>query len=88
MATDASGNSNDCTFSVTVVDNEAPVFSGVTSITISVLPPAVGAIVTFNMPTVTDNCPGSSVIQISGPVSGDFLNIGQYTATFNFTDFG
>ena len=59
-ATDACGKITTSSFTVTVVDNEAPVITGPADIAIecdaSILPSVTGE------PTVTDNCPGTPAV--------------------------
>ncbi len=55
-ATDAAGNTRNCTFTVTVNDTQAPVITCPANIVKGTDPNQCGAVVTF-LPTVTDNCP-------------------------------
>ena len=55
-ATDASGNSSTCSFTVTVNEIEAPVLSGPSDIVTVTDPGACSANVTFSFPTASDNC--------------------------------
>jgi hypothetical protein len=45
-----------------------------------------GAVVTYNTPTATDNCPGVTVAQTSGLASGSLFPVGVTTNTFVATD--
>ncbi|HRF19776.1 MAG TPA: HYR domain-containing protein, partial [Chitinophagaceae bacterium] len=60
-ATDACGNSATCTFTVTVNDTQAPVITCPSNISVANTPNQCGAIVNYSLPTVTDNCPGSTL---------------------------
>lgn len=76
-ATDASGNTSNCSFTVTVTDNSAPV---VTS-----LPTVSGSCsVTVTPPTVQDNCSGTITGTTTSPLT--YLNQGTYTIPWTFTD--
>ena len=82
IATDAAGNTATCSFTVTVNDTETPEISCPADISV-----CDGAIVTYSMPSASDNCPGVSVSQVdaTGLSSGDVFPLGvttlQYTAT-------
>lgn len=80
--TDTSGNSSTCSFNVTVVDNEPPVFS---------CPPPMlicgdSSSVTFTAPVVNDNCSGVVVSQTGGPSSGSTFPVGTTTITYSALD--
>lgn len=88
-ATDVNGNTATCSFTLTVVDNTAPV--------ITTCPPNttgnVNASCLYTVPnftgsvTVTDNCNGSGSITITqSPLAGTSLGIGTHTITINVTD--
>jgi gliding motility-associated-like protein len=73
-----------CTFTVTVVDNEAPVIADCPQdTTVSSDPGACGAIVNWTVPTATDNC---GVTFTSSHNSGDFFPIGTTTVTYTAVD--
>ncbi|PRX53155.1 HYR domain-containing protein [Flagellimonas meridianipacifica] len=55
-ATDDSGNSSTCSFTVTVNDNEAPTINGPSDITVSADSGVCEAVVNYTLPTVSDNC--------------------------------
>ncbi len=84
-ATDEAGNKTTCTFTVTVVDNELPVLNSCpTNITQSTDPGQCAAVVSFALPTATDNCPG--VIVASSIPSGTAFPKGTTTVTVTATD--
>ncbi|MAP54771.1 HYR domain-containing protein [Altibacter sp.] len=56
-ATDASGNSSTCTFTITVNDVEGPMISCPLDITVDNDPGLCEAVVNYAIPTATDNCP-------------------------------
>src|SRR2546428_6467117 len=66
-ATDASGNSSNCTFTVTVNDTQRPVPSCPGNLTVSTAPGLCVTNVNFAF-SFTDNCPGGSILCV--PASG------------------
>jgi len=74
-ATDASGNTDVCSFTVTVVDNEDPVASCPGDITVDADPAQCDAVVNFTA-TVSDNCPGASIV--CSPPSGSTFPVFLY----------
>lgn len=78
VVTDASGNTDTCSFPVTVTDTEAPYFTSV--------PDDFGACnpVMWTPPTPNDNCPGASVTSTHQP--GDIFPSGTTTVTYTVTD--
>ncbi|CAN5365126.1 hypothetical protein BH09BAC5_BH09BAC5_12970 [soil metagenome] len=86
MASDAFGNSANCSFNVVVTDNEAPVIAGLNSVITAVNNPGqCGATVTWNAPTITDNCSGS-ITTTQTANSGDFFPVGNTTVTYTSDD--
>jgi trimeric autotransporter adhesin len=84
-ATDAAGNSASATQTVTVVDNIAPVISGMPSpIVESNEPGACGATVSWIEPVANDNC--AVITFISSHASGDVFPVGITTVTYTATD--
>jgi gliding motility-associated-like protein len=77
--TDASGNSTDCTFTVTVVDNEAPIIVCPEDIE------QIDAIVNYTLPVFSDNCTATLTL-IEGLESGDVFPHGYTTVTYVATD--
>jgi hypothetical protein len=78
IGTDAAGNKDTCYFSVTVNDTEAPVAQCPADIIQRYDPGQSGAVVTFNA-TVTDNCPGATIV--CAPSSGTFFPEGVTVVT-------
>jgi hypothetical protein len=78
LATDASGNTASCSFSVTVTDVEPP--------TITNVPASFSACnpISWTPPTITDNCPGVQVV--SSHVPGTVFPPGTTTVTYTATD--
>ena len=85
-ATDDAGNSVDCSFNVTVNDNEAPEVDEMQDIVVSNDPGECGAIVTYDVVTTTDNCEISTITVTEGPASGTEFEVGTTTVTYTVTD--
>jgi hypothetical protein len=83
-ATDASGNTDTCVFTITVIDNEPPVANCPPNITADTDPGECDAVVIFDLPTGSDNCPG--VVQSADPMSGSVFLIGVTVVTVTATD--
>src|SRR5205823_16732 len=84
-ATDGSGNTNACTFSVTVNESEAPVVGACpANIVKNIDAGQCTAVVTFTPPTATDNCGGASVVCL--PASGATFVKGLTVVTCTATD--
>jgi len=87
-ATDYSGNSTSCSFNLTLIDDDAPVFECPPAITVEVLPAEVQAAVALDNPIVTDNC-GLPIltnsVNGSDPVSSVFP-IGNTMVVYTATD--
>ncbi len=78
IATDAAGNADTCTFSVTVNDTEPPVAQCPADIVTDNDPGACDAVVNFSA-TVSDNCPGATIT--CTPPSGSVFPVGTTTVT-------
>jgi len=80
--TDAAGNSNTATQTVTVEDHEKPVIAPLADIN---LPASADALVVANYtPVATDNVPGVNVV--SNPPSGSGFAVGSTTVNVTATD--
>ncbi len=84
-ATDASGNTSTCSFTVTVVDNQAPAITCPAPITATTPIGSCTAVVTYAV-TASDNCPGVTTALVSGLASGSSFPIGVTTVTWRATD--
>lgn len=82
LATDAASNTATCSFTVTVTDDEDPVFDCPADLLVC----GNNSTVNFSIPSFTDNCTGSNAVQISGPSSGSVLTVGTYPVEFEVTD--
>jgi hypothetical protein len=86
-ATDQYGNAAAaCSFSVTVIDNEAPTINCPADIVVNNDPGQCGALVTYTPPVGTDNCPGAFTLQTGGLGSGSFFTVGTTTETYTVFD--
>ncbi|WP_237152283.1 RCC1 domain-containing protein [Oryzibacter oryziterrae] len=86
-ATDAAGNQASASFKVKVVDQEAPVVTVPSDITVSAEPGLSNAVVNFAAATATDNVDGSvTPTQTAGLASGSSFPVGKTTVTFKATD--
>jgi predicted outer membrane repeat protein len=85
-ATDRSGNSTDCSFTVTVKDTEPPQASGCPDdITIGVDPGQCSATATWTAPIFTDNC--NTIASVScNHNPGDSFPTGPTTVTYTARD--
>jgi hypothetical protein len=75
-----------CTFTVTIVDNQAPTFPGgcAANQTVNTAPGVCQATVSYISPTVADNCSGATVNCL--PASGTVFQKGVTTVTCTATD--
>lgn len=81
--TDASGNTVQKSFNVTVVDNTPPqVVAAPVNDTIGVCQ----SYYYFNLPTAVDNCSGATVTQIAGIPSGGYYPVGSTVNSFKIVD--
>ncbi len=85
LVTDASGNTNTCSFDVIVNDTENPTITCPGNITQANDSGVCGAVVTFNV-TSSDNCSGEVITQTAGLASGATFPVGATTNTFLVTD--
>jgi hypothetical protein len=84
LATDTSGNTAACSFTITVVDDDAPVISGLSDLDI-VLPAGARSASGVNLgtPTVTDNCDPAPAVGNNAPGS---FSMGRTLVTWTATD--
>jgi hypothetical protein len=83
---DAAGNTAVCSFTATVIDNQAPVISCPLNITVSTSTLACNAVVTYAFPSASDNCPGGTAAQPAGLPSGSTFPLGTTLNTYVVTD--
>jgi len=88
-ATDEAGNESDvCSFTVTVEDNEVPLISGCpTNITQNNDAGECGAVVTWNEPSASDNCTNmGNLTWDKSHTPGSTFPVGTTTVTYTATD--
>ena len=83
---DASGTTAnpDCSFTVTVNDTQPPTITCPANITVSTAQNQCSAVVSYTVPTPTDNCPGVTATCV--PASGSTFLKGTTTVTCTATD--
>jgi len=87
--TDSAGNSDTCSFTITVNDVESPVLSCPSDTIMFNNADSCGAIFTYLPPTANDNCDTSlTIVQIdtSGYVSGDLFPVGSTEIVYAVED--
>src|SRR5206468_515671 len=77
-ATDASGNTSQCMFNVTVLDAQPPVVTCPANLTVNAAPGLCSSNVTFTV-TATDNCAVTNLASV--PASGTAFAVGVTTVT-------
>lgn len=83
--TDIHGNSFTCDQDVVVTDNENPIVTCPSDITVSNDNGFCSALINYNVP-FSDNCSGSSIVQTAGLPSGATFPIGTTNNVFLVTD--
>ena len=84
--TDECGNTTQCSFTVTVIDNEIPDVTCPQDMVVDTSPGNCYAEVFFPDAIAVDNCGISSVIQTGGIPNGGMFPVGVNTVTFTATD--
>ena len=84
--TDAAGNTQSCSFNVTVQDVEAPLLTCPSNIVLQNDPDSCGAAVTYTLPTFTDNCAGGTMTMFGGLASGTHFPVGNTNVGYIATD--
>ncbi len=84
--TDGSGNSAQCSFTVTVNDVQNPSISCPANIAVGSSPGICGAVVSYVAPVGTDNCAGIATVRIAGLASGATFPPGTTTVTYRASD--
>ena len=85
-AEDEAGNTSECRFEVTVKDNINPTVNCTGDITDNVETGASGKVVTYNLPSVDDNCAIQNIELTAGLPSGSEFPVGSTINTFLITD--
>lgn len=81
-ATDGSGNTEDCSFTVEVLDIEDPQISCPSDINVLSTLGNCGSVITYSTPVGTDNCSGVNTQLIAGFPSGSPFPSGTTTVTY------
>lgn len=87
-ATDDLGNTATCTFTVTVVDNTAPVLANCPTLPVLIFLPQdkCDTILNWTPPTVSDNCGLASVVLTTNLPSGSLFSTGDTMVVYTATD--
>ncbi len=80
---DAAGNTAQCSFNVTVKDNEKPIIACPADITVNNDPGQCGAVVNYVV-NLADNCPGANLVV--NPASGSFFGVGTGSVMASVSD--
>lgn len=80
VAYDDAGLTDSCSFTVTVVDVEAPVITCPNDLIVESDPDTCGATVNWSLPFAVDNC--DLVVPITGPTSPAFFTAGEHPLTY------
>ncbi|MGB6035585.1 MAG: HYR domain-containing protein, partial [Cryomorphaceae bacterium] len=83
---DLSGTTAECSFNVTVTDDEAPVITCPADITLNIADGDCSGIVNFADATATDNCAIATITQTEGLPAGSDFPVGPNTITFEAID--
>lgn len=86
---DNAGNTDSCSFLVTVIDGEAPIIAFFSDIVVTNDIDSCGAIINFSLPTASDNCTTSfDTLKIDGTGlnSGDLFPIGTTNLQYVYID--
>jgi predicted secreted protein len=81
-AIDVAGNTSTCSFTITVMDNETPVFTTDCPDDVTI----EAGVYTYTIPVATDNCPGVLVTKIAGLGSGATFPEGTSVETYEAQD--
>ncbi|MBK9255777.1 MAG: HYR domain-containing protein [Saprospiraceae bacterium] len=85
LVTAANGATASCLFTVTVTDNQPPVINCPSNMAVNTSLNQCNAVVNYNAPVGTDNCPGANTIRTTGLPSGATYPLGVTTNTFVVT---
>ena len=87
-ASDNTGNTVSCSFTVTISDNQVPkLVSAPESITVEAGENECGATVSWDEPVVVDNCtPTNQILKTNTHISGSFFPVGTTTVRYTLDD--
>lgn len=83
---DASGNIDECEFTITVTDDQDPVLICSGNIVRTTDLSVCGAIVNFDPPSAVDNCPGAVITRLSGINTGSLFPVGVTLQRYRVVD--
>src|SRR5439155_9708201 len=83
VATDSSGNTTNCSFTVTVLDNQGPTIVCPANLTVNAAPGLCTSNVNFTV-SAADNCAVTNLV--SNPTNGFAFPVGTTTVTSVATD--
>lgn len=86
LVTDSSGNTDTCSFKVTVVDQITPTITCPSNMIVANDPGQCIAVVNYTPPSAVDNCPNPTVSLASGLGSGANFPVGTTTEVWHATD--
>lgn len=86
VASDAAGNTAECSFNVRVFDIQSPVINCPSDTILQLEPEECEILFTFDDPEFTDNCPDAVITQIDGLASGSLFPIGENIISFEARD--
>ncbi|MDG1158487.1 MAG: HYR domain-containing protein, partial [Flavobacteriales bacterium] len=86
LVTDGFGNTAECSFEVTVTDDEAPSIICPEDIVAESDLGVCGALVMYDLPVIDDNCATASLVMIEGLASGSTFPVGTTTLTYEVVD--
>ncbi|MBS1583171.1 MAG: HYR domain-containing protein, partial [Bacteroidetes bacterium] len=88
QATDATGNTGSCSFTITVVDDAPPTITCPVDLNVPADAGACGAVVGYALPTAADNCSAPLTVQPTDNAyaPGSFFPVGMTTVQFRATD--
>lgn len=84
-ATDPSGNTDDCTFDITIIDDVSPIVICPANVTVAADAGRCENEVSWITPTASDNCPGVSITSASH-LPGETFPVGTTTVTYEASD--
>jgi hypothetical protein len=87
-ATDANGNTDECTIEIEVEDTQFPFFITCppTDITLSLAPGGCETVLTWAIPVAEDNCGIADIEQTGGPLFGATVGVGVYDIEYTAFD--
>ena len=83
---DASGNTDECSFTITVEDQDAPAISCPEDLVVDTDAGVCEAVVVYANPVGFDNCPGFTITLTEGLTSGSSFPEGETTVEYTITD--